>query len=339
MYMFKKIFRFSLLIFILVVSSKTNAQVDPHFSQYYVYPQWLNPALTGVMDGDYRVAGIYRSQWASIDNGFSSIGIAAEISTNKNINFGVGLFQQSAGNGGYKYFTPYASAAYTGIKFGKTGTHHITIGINAGVINRRFDLSKFKYGNQYNPVVPGGFDPSILPNEVILNPSQTSLDLGMGLLYFDATPYKKTNAFVGFSLAHLTQPVDKFSASSQSKIPMRVTLHGGLRINLSETVSLTPNALYLKQGTAEEKMIGAYAQIRSGEGFDFLCGANYRFKDALVPFAGFYYKEFVLGLSYDANTSDLGKIAGATSSFEISLSFTGKTRKSLTDQPFICPRL
>ncbi|MBS4043468.1 MAG: PorP/SprF family type IX secretion system membrane protein [Chitinophagaceae bacterium] len=337
--MLKKLFKSTLVLLTVLFSVNTQAQVDPHFSQYYVYPQWLNPALTGVMDGDYRVAAIYRSQWTNIDNGFVSIGVAGEIATSKNLNFGVGLFQQSAGNGGYKYFTPYASVAYTGIKFGKQGTHHITIGINGGVINRRFDLSKFKYGNQYNPIVPGGFDPSILSNEVILNPSQTALDLGMGILYFDATPYKKSNAFVGFSVAHLTQPTDKFTSNSDARVPMRFTLHGGLRINLSERVSLTPNALYLKQGTAEEKMIGAYAQIKGGEGFDFLCGANYRFKDALVPFAGFYYKDFVLGLSYDANTSDLGRMAGATNSFELSLSFTGKTRRSLSDQPFICPRL
>ena len=337
--MLKKLFKSAFVLLTLFISIKTQAQVDPHFSQYYVYPQWLNPALTGVMDGDYRVAAIYRSQWANIDNGFVSIGVAGEIATTKNLNFGVGLFQQSAGNGGYKYFTPYASVAYTGIKFGKQGTHHITIGINGGAINRRFDLSKFKYGNQYNPVVPGGFDPSILSNEVIQNPAQTALDLGIGFLYFDATPYKKSNAFLGFSVGHITQPIDKFTANSDSKVPMRLTFHGGVRINVSDNVSITPNALYLKQGTAEEKMIGAYAQIKGGEGFDFLCGANYRFKDALVPFAGFYYKDFVLGLSYDVNASDLGKVAGATNSFELSLSFTGKTRKSLTDQPFICPRL
>ncbi len=315
-----------------------NAQVDPHFSQYYVYPQWLNPALTGVMDGDYRVAGIYRSQWANIDNGFVSIGVSGEFATNKNINFGVGLFQQSAGNGGYKYFTPYASVAYTGIKFGKNGTHHITLGINGGLINRRFDPSKFKFGNQYNPFI--GYDPSMASNEVLANPSQSSFDLGAGALYFDATPNKKVNVFVGFSTAHITQPLDKFSsATAQSRLPIRFTLHGGLKINVNENVSITPNFLYLKQGTAEEKMLGAYAQIKAGEGFDFLCGANYRFKDALVPFAGFYYKEFVLGLSYDVTASDLSRIAGTTNSFELSLSFTGKTRKGLAEQPFICPRL
>ena len=45
------------LLAALTVASVTNAaaQVDPHFSQYYVYPSWLNPALTGAFDGRYSV--------------------------------------------------------------------------------------------------------------------------------------------------------------------------------------------------------------------------------------------------------------------------------------------
>lgn len=324
-----------MIVCTVLFAEKTQAQIDPHFSQTYVYPQSLNPALTGIMDGDYRVAAIRRSQWTGIDNGFTTIGVAGEYATDKNINFGIGLFQQAAGNGGYKYFTPYASIAYTGIKFGKGGDQHISIGINAGAIDRRFDPSKFKTANQWTGT---GVDPNV-PAEVLANPSQTAFDIGAGALYFDATPNKKANIFAGFSAGHLTQPPDKFVTYSSSKVPIKYIVHGGVKLNLSPTFSLTPNVLYMKQGTAEEKMIGAYAQLKAGEGFDFLCGANYRFNDAFVPFAGFFYKSFVLGLSYDVNSSDLGKIAGTTNAFEVSLSFTGKRKRKAEEQPFICPRL
>ncbi|MEO6498226.1 MAG: type IX secretion system membrane protein PorP/SprF, partial [Mucilaginibacter sp.] len=40
---------------------KVQAQVDPHFSQYYANPLWLNPALTGVIDGDLRFNSIFKS--------------------------------------------------------------------------------------------------------------------------------------------------------------------------------------------------------------------------------------------------------------------------------------
>ncbi len=330
--MLKRILKFASVACAAFICTNAHSQVDPHFSQYYIYPQWLNPALTGVMDGDYRVAGIYRSQWANIDNGFQTIGAAAEIATNSNINFGVGLFQQTAGSGGYKYFTPYGSVAYNGIRFGKAGTQHISIGIQAGMIQKSFDPSKLTFGTQYG----GG------SAELLANPQQSNFDIGAGALYYDATPNQKLNGFIGLSFGHLTQPKDRFlqtSTNADGTTPIRQTLHGGVRINLSETFSLTPNYLLMKQGTAHERMLGAYGQLKAGEGFDFLFGANYRFDDALVPFIGAYYKDFVVGLSYDVTTSQLAKVAGSTQGFELSISFTGKKRRNLAEQPFVCPRM
>ncbi len=38
-----------------------HAQVDPHFSQYFIQPMSLNPALTGAIEGDYRVSAVWRT--------------------------------------------------------------------------------------------------------------------------------------------------------------------------------------------------------------------------------------------------------------------------------------
>ncbi len=39
---------------------------DIHFSQFYMSPLNLNPAMTGVMNGNIRLTGNYRNQWASV---------------------------------------------------------------------------------------------------------------------------------------------------------------------------------------------------------------------------------------------------------------------------------
>ena len=36
---------------------------DIHFSQYYNMPLTTNPAMTGLVNGEFRVQGIYRNQW------------------------------------------------------------------------------------------------------------------------------------------------------------------------------------------------------------------------------------------------------------------------------------
>ncbi len=316
---------------------EATAQVDPHFTQYYVYPTWTNPALTGAFDGEYRVSGIYRNQWGSISSPYSTQGVSAEFNTSKNMNYGVGLINQTAGNGGYRYTTAHGSFAFTGVRFGPAENHRIVLALQAGMIQRRFDASKLTFGDQWNPVT--GYNPGNLTSDVLSNRTATSFDAGAGFLYFDASPNKKANFYGGYAASHLTKPTDKFSGTGDATLPMRHTIHAGVRLKLSDMFSLTPNALYLKQGNAEEKMLGAYAQIKAASETDFLLGANYRFDDAITPFAGFTHKRMVLGVSYDINTSDLGKLVKGSNSFEISLSFVGKKSVKTPEIEFVCPRL
>jgi len=332
----RKILQGTVLLLLATFSNETvQAQVDPHFSQYYVYPSWLNPALTGAFDGSYRVSGIFRNQWGSISP-FKTYGAAADFTTEKNLNYGVSLLHQEASGGGYQYTTGYGNVAYTGVKFGTGNFQRITLGFQGGIIQRRFNLSKMTWGDQWNPVT--GYNPNTQTQDVLNRTSATSFDMGAGALYFDAKPGKKANLYVGFSASHITQPDDKFSARGDAKLPIRWTGHAGVRLNLSDELSLTPNVLYLKQGTAEEKMIGAYAQIKASS-VDLLLGANYRFKDAISPYVGFTYRNMVLGASYDVNTSDLGKMVNGTNSFEISLTFFGKKSVKTPEVEFICPAL
>ncbi len=328
----------SLLMLALCFAGKSlKAQVDPHFSQYYVYPSWLNPALTGAFDGDYRIAGIHRSQWGNITTPFSTQGVAADFNTNKTMNFGGSILNQSAGDGGYNYTTAYVNGAYTGLRFGVQGYQRLVFGMQLGMIQRKFNPTKLKWGNQWNPSV--GFDSNIGSGETFKHTVATSFDAGAGLMYYDAQPGKKSNFFGGVSVAHLNMPEDKFSVTSTEKLPMRFTAHAGMRFNINPTFSITPNALLLKQGTATETMIGAYAQLKAAPDADVLLGANYRFNDALSPYAGFYYKNMVIGLTYDVNTSDLGKVAKGSNSFEISLTFIGRKKTKTPETEFICPRL
>jgi type IX secretion system PorP/SprF family membrane protein len=315
----------------------TQAQTDPHYSQYYIYPLWLNPGLTGVMDGDYRVTAIYRRQWDAVSSPYVTPGISADFTTNKNVNVGLNIMNQQAGSGGYNYLTAYASMSYTGVRFGTDGNQRISMGLSLGLINRRFDQSKLLTNDMNDDNTNQITQPF---NESLNKTSGSSFDAGAGIVYYDATPGKKMNLFGGLSAYHLTQPEDPFTSGPElTKMPVRLTAHGGAQFNISEGLSITPNLLYMRQGKASEKMIGAYVQSNINEDADFLVGANYRFKDALVPYAGVYYKNFVLGLSYDVGTSDLSKISGKANSFEISLSVISSRAIKAKRVPFVCPAM
>lgn len=315
---------------------KSQAQVDPHFSQYYMYPSYLNPALTGAFDGDYRATAIYRSQWGNITTPFKTPGVAVDFNGNKSLNYGLSLLQQTAGDGGYNYTTGYANIAYTGVRLGLNGTQRLVFGMQVGLIQRKFNPSKLRWGSQWNPAL--GYDAN-LPGDALSRTTATAFDAGAGVLYYDAQPGKKANIYGGFSVAHLNMPEDKFSENGAAKLPMRFTVHGGVKLAVNESLTITPNALYMRQGASSETMIGAYAQIKADGNTDLLAGMNYRFNDAFSPYLGFNYKSFTLGLSYDINSSDLSKIQKGSNSFELSLSFIGRKKIATPEVEFICPRL
>ncbi|ASZ10159.1 PorP/SprF family type IX secretion system membrane protein [Chitinophaga pendula] len=325
------------MLFCVLATQLAKAQTDPHFSQYYAYPLWLNPALTGILDGDFRVSGNYRTQWNNFGKAFSTAGVSFDAATQKNMGVGLNIMNLSAGDAGYNYFNAMASFSYSGVKFGATGTTRLVFGIQAGIINRRVDPAKFQSGSQYNPVI--GFDPSIFHGENINTTTSTVFDASAGVMLFDGNPNHRFNPFVGFSAGHLTQPEDPFLENDTRKYPLRYLVHGGTRIQLSEVFGITPHALHMRQGNANETVVGAYVQFTVNPEFDLLGGVNYRIKDSAIPFAGFHFKNFTLGLSYDANTSNLRRLVNGSNSFEVSLSFISRKRRILNEEYFICPRL
>lgn len=329
-----------LIIFLLTLAElkKSFAQVDPHTSQYYMNPLILNPANTGAFNGEFRIAAAYRNQWRDITNAFSTVALTLDANTSSNLNVGINILSQSAGDAGYNFTTAAFSVAYTGIRFGKGNYQRIAIGLQAGMMHRKVDPSKFKFGDQWNAAT--GFSPANPTNDILNTTSNTSFDAAAGILYYDGSVDKKINPYLGFSAFHLSKPKDPFIASgNKDVVPIRYAAHAGVSIKMSDVVTVVPNILYMRQGNAEEKMAGAYVQLNVSERVDFLIGANYRMEDAVSPFAGFSVNRFTFGLSYDANVSQLGKMAGNANNFELTLSYITKQRDRLNMDFLKCPRL
>jgi type IX secretion system PorP/SprF family membrane protein len=334
----KKLILNGLLLCGLFTGNQLFSQVDPHFSQFYMFPTYLNPALTGAFDGNVRLTGIFRNQWNSIGSPFKTIGVSGDFTTNKSMNFGGGVLNQTAGDGGYSYLTANGSAAFTGVRWGTDGTQHLVIGVNAGIVNRSFNPNKLTFGDQWNPIT--GYNPGNATTEAFSQTSSTVFDAGVGALYYDGKAGKKANLYLGASANHITQPNDPFSVNGEAKLPIRYSFHGGVKIAVNDQFSFTPNALFMNQAGASETMVGLYSQFRVTNTSDLMFGVNYRHQDAIAPFVGITINGLVIGLSYDSNISDLGRTISGTNAFEFSVSFIGKKKvKTDVDGNFVCPRL
>jgi len=318
---------------LLLCTAKSFAQTDPHFSQYYANPLYLNPALTGVIDGDYRATVNFKQQWSALNSSFLTGGASFDMAPKKNFAFGATILNQRAGELDFNYLSALVSGSYR-LRFGAEGLQMVSFGLQAGVINRSFDFSQARFGNQFNPI--SGYDGGMMSGETLSSQSSLVPDVNAGIMYFDGNPNKSVNVFLGASAAHLTRPIDRFSGSN-SRIPVRFTAHGGARIKASELLDIVPNALFMYQGNTNELSLGAYAQLNVNPSANILFGGNYRNKDAAIAFVGLQLKNMVFGLSYDINTSTFNRASNSNGGLELSISLIG--RNGLIGPNFFCPRL
>jgi type IX secretion system PorP/SprF family membrane protein len=324
---------FALIISLSIYTTIAKAQSDPHFSQYYAHPLYLNPALTGVIDGDYRGTVNLKQQWGGLQNSFLTGAASFDVAPKKNLAFGATVLNQGAGELSYNYLSVLVSGAYS-LKFGYNGLQIINFGLQAGFINRSFNLSQGRFGNQYNPDM--GYDGGMSNGESFASTSSFVPDVNAGIMYFDGNPNQNVNIFAGASVSHLTKPTEHFGDNSL-RTPIRTVVHGGARIRVSDVLDIVPNGLYMSQGTASETSIGAYAQFMVNNSSNILFGSNYRVKDATIAFVGLQLKNMVFGLSYDVNTSPLKKATNYAGGVELSISLIG--RNGLIGPNFFCPRL
>ena len=329
--------RLTLIISILLITAATlKAQVDPHFSQYYAYPMWLNPALTGVINGDMRLNFNAKQQWSNIGEGYKTGGLSMDFAPTDKVGLGLNIMNQAAGTAGYNYFAAYGSIGY-GIPISSDGMQRLHFGLQAGIINRSFDPSKLQFDDQYNPVT--GFDPNIASFETFATTSAIVFDASAGVFYYDGDPDHNANVFGGFSLSHLTQPKDPFASDGSlgSRLPMRYTLHGGVRIKATDDVDITPHFIFMSQQSNQAKIFGIYSEIKAQDNRGLILGAMYRINDSAIADVGYHLDNMIIGLSYDFNTSALNTASNGQGGFELSVSYV--FRKHIKGPAPVCPRI
>lgn len=317
-------------------ATRLMAQIDPHFSQYYAYPIYLNPALTGVINGDTRITANFKNQYANINNAYQTGALSIDHRPSEKVGLGFNVINQAAGDIGYNYFAAYGSFGYA-IKVSNDGFKKVSFGVQAGVINRSFDANKAQFGSQFNP--GSGFDPTLPSNENFLNTNSTIFDAGAGVFYYDGDPSKNANFFGGVSASHLSRSKDPFAYGSSVRaiLPIRYTAHAGIRIKASDYFDVVPHGIYMRQQKAEEKALGAYSELKFQNDKGLILGAMYRFKDAAIANVGFRANSLIIGASYDFNTSSLNRATFGQGGLELSISYV--FRKHIDEPEPICPRL
>ncbi len=326
------------IVFITLISLSTirvSAQ-DAHLSLYDAAPLFLNPAMTGVFQGDWRLHGHFRTQWKAVNFKPYTTSLLSFDMPYKKWGFGVQLSNFRAGKGNYNALQGTLSVAYA-TSLDKKKNHNLSFGIQGGVTQKTIEYQLLSFNNQYTTVDGGGFDESMPTQEDFAGQSTTVPVVNAGFLYFFAKQESRFNPFIGGSAFNLTQPTETLF-NADNRLPMRFYGHVGTRINITELLYVIPKVLIMNQRQFWEQTYAVDAGYYFKESdFYLIGGAVFRAKDAMIVSLGAKMDNVVAKIGYDINVSSLSTISTGRGGFEISVTYIKQKKKPTTDK--ICPRL
>jgi len=169
---------------------------DIHFSQFYMSPLTLNPALTGVMNCNTRIVGNYRNQWASVlgNAAYNTYSVSYDqkmpVGRYDYFGFGGNVWSDVAGSLDFKTLTLKLSGAYSRRVGGdRRKANYLVVGAEAGASQRGIDWTKGQWPLQNDN---GTWNPNFSSGEANLPDNFLFGDVGLGLLWFSVID-KKTN--------------------------------------------------------------------------------------------------------------------------------------------------
>ncbi|MFL5764855.1 MAG: PorP/SprF family type IX secretion system membrane protein [Bacteroidia bacterium] len=329
------------LILFFVLSGGLALGQDIHYSQFNNSPYNLNPAQTGLFDGDFRLASNFRSQWSVIPVPYRTFSIGGDDRLNTKMEkdaVAVGALINADKSGDSKFTTTQILLSGSYIKkLNKDSTHFLSVGIQPGITTKSFDVSALTFDNQYNG---DSYDPNLGSGENFPKTRMTYFDMGAGLAYL----YHKNHrvyANIGYSLLHFNRPKQSFFNNDEIRLDAKHCVSGIASIPVSGPVDILPTFMYQRQGKFQETVLGLFGkyQLKPIDGMPTAVslGGFYRLKDAFVMSIGMDYKNFNVGLSYDVNTSKLIAATNHRGGFEISVIWIHRTVKPFIAKKRVCP--
>ncbi len=301
---------------------------DIHFSQIAETPLLRNPALAGLFSGDLRVQTVYRSQWNSVTNAYSTT------SANLEYKLPVGESTDYVTIGGQLLYDKAGTVDLTSTHILPVINYHkslsaekstyLSMAIMGGYVQRTIDRSKITTNSQFNG---NAYDPNMATGETFSKSAYSYFDGTAGLSFSTQLGENvDNNMFVGVAYHHFnkSKKVSFYSDYEVGQIPKWVA-SGGVRMGTTDYSYITLEANYTTQGVNKEIVGGVmYSQkLDDPVSPKYLIhgGAYMRLNDAIIPVLKIETKPLAVAVSYDVNISGLKKVSTGRGGFEISLVF------------------
>jgi type IX secretion system PorP/SprF family membrane protein len=280
------------------------AQQDAQYTQYMYNTMSVNPAYAGSR-GQLSAAALYRSQWVGLEGApkTQTLNLHAPI-RNSRLGYGISIINDNIGDGVVQETQLDAVLSYTvdvaldaKLSFGlKVGGNMLSLDFNG--------LNNFDSENIQGDNIDNKFSPNF----------------GVGVYYHTDKFY------AGLSAPNMVETEyfdnsqrDSNSVQFLSKERMNFYLITGYVFDLNNNFKFKPAVLTKVVGGAPLQ-IDLSASFLFNDKFSF--GAAYRWDAALSGLLGFQLSDqFMIGLAYDRETTELGGTQFNDGSFEVFLRF------------------
>lgn len=323
--------KISSLIALMWIGGVLQAQ-SYHFSQFFATPLLTNPANTGFIDGSYRAASNFRSQGNAGGSPIFTGYLSADFSPFKNHlrdghKAGLGLYVMNdrAMSGALQTNSVGISTAYH-IGLDEYGEHSFGVGFQGAYHQKRIDFGKLTFENQYDA---GGYNPALPIGEALTFNNKNYFDANAGMVY--NAVMEDRSFFAGLAVYNILSHKENM-LPEEFRMPARLVAQAGTQLYVGDYSKAYVSLTHMSQAKAKETTIGAAYGLQLGDEDiknEVNIGMWYRLKDAIIPYVGYHYEGFQVGLSYDYTVSTLKSGAAVRNGYELTLLYSAVDKRQL----------
>ncbi len=305
---------------------------DLHYSQFYNSPQNINPALTGVFNGDHRFILSHRGQWRYVPVPWTTFSGAYDKNItpyhNEKLFYGLGFNLNYDRQGDSRLNL--LNVGINGALHAKLNDKNIvSIGLGLGFASRGFDTKSLRWDKQWNGDI---FNTSLSSQEAFESTERTSyFETGLGINY----RYQKsnrTNLDLGIGALHLIEPSVQFLGDTPTKLPRRYTFSGVGNFKVADRFDIQLHLFHQLQGKYNETVFGGLGKLHlnqnRGKELQLHLGLGYRTSGSFIPTAAIQYKEWYVGFNLDVDKTDFNKTLNTSrGAYELHLRYIIKNVK------------
>ena len=337
----------------LILSSNLSVAQDYHFSQYNQNHSLINPGLIGAL-GTARANLVYRNQWRSVSNPFTTLGGAVESRLSKhadetdldtekrgsnsfepfkNSSLGLGVYNFNGGVSGFKTFQTNLSFAS---RYYLTSNSFLSFGVQGAFNQRRVDLDDLLFPTQFNGT---NYDPTLSNNETAGLSNSAYGEFSAGVVWHthsNATSVAANDhyeAIIGLSLFNMNRAYQADRSMSERSF-LQGVFHGEISMGLKRTTyTISPMWLVQWAGPSSEVNFGAMIRHAFREGAKYTdlvqrssigFGIHHRWRDAVIVNMVYDSGTYAIGMSYDVNVSPLRAATNFKGAIELTFVVKGR---------------